>query len=282
MAHNPITKEKVKGVKHIIAVASGKGGVGKSTVAVNLAIALSKTTSPFPSPSNKGRVRVGLIDADIYGPSIPLMFNLVKERPEVFETEGKQYMIPLEKYGVHILSLGFFFDPTKALIWRGPMVHSALKQLFFESMWKDIDYLVVDLPPGTGDAHLTLLQTVVVDGVVIVSTPQEVALIDARKALNMFTQQDIGVPVLGFIENMAYFTPPDMPDKKYYLFGKDGCKKLAEESGVDLLGQIPIVENIRESGDIGIPAALADNTIESNAFKVVAENIIKKLAVTGS
>ena len=172
MAHNPITKEKVKGVKHIIAVASGKGGVGKSTVAVNLAIALSKTGA-----------KTGLIDADIYGPSIPLMFNAVNERPEVVEIEGKNYMIPLVKYGIYILSIGFFFDSSKALIWRGPMVHSALKQLFFESTWEDIDYLVVDLPPGTGDAHLTLLQSVVVDGVIIVSTPQEVALIRCKESI---------------------------------------------------------------------------------------------------
>ena len=266
MAHNPITREKVKGVKHIIAIASGKGGVGKSTISVNLAVALSKTGA-----------KVGLIDADIYGPSIPLMFDEVNGRPEVKEVDGKHYMIPIKKYGIDILSLGFFFDSKKALIWRGPMVHSALKQLFFESSWEDIDYLVVDLPPGTGDAHLTLLQSVVVDGVVIVSTPQEVALIDARKALDMFTQQQIGIPVLGFIENMAYFSPPDMPEKRYYLFGKDGCKKLAEQNGVELLGQIPIVENIREAGDIGKPSAIADNTIESNAFKAAAENVIIKL-----
>lgn len=266
MSHAPVVKKKVEGVKHIIAVASGKGGVGKSTIAVNLAIALNKTGA-----------KVGLVDADIYGPSIPLMFNEVNAKPEVIEKDGKHFMIPVRKHGIDILSLGFFFDSTKALIWRGPMVHSALMQLFFESVWEDVDYLVVDLPPGTGDAHLTLLQNVSVDGVIVVSTPQEVALIDARKALNMFTQEQIGIPVLGIVENMSYFTPPELPNNKYYIFGKDGCKKLSEDYKVELLGQIPIVENIRESGDKGTPAALDENTIEGKAFKSSAANIIKKI-----
>jgi ATP-binding protein involved in chromosome partitioning len=259
-------KKKIAGVKNIIAVASGKGGVGKSTVAVNLAVAISKTGA-----------KTGLIDADIYGPSIPLMFDVVDERPEVIEIEGKQKIKPVNKYGIDLLSLGFFFDSKQALIWRGPMITSSLRQLFFDSIWEGIDYMVIDLPPGTGDAHLTLLQELVVDGVVIVSTPQEVALIDARKALSMFTQQQLGVPVLGLIENMSYFIPPDMPDKKYYIFGKEGCQKLAVDYNIDLLGQIPIVENIRESGDIGKPVALSDKTVEAIAFRDAAKNVIKKL-----
>ncbi len=261
-----IKKQKIEGVKKIIAVASGKGGVGKSTVAANLAIALSKTGA-----------KVGIIDADIYGPSIPLMFNVADYKPDVKEEDGKTILVPVEKYGIKLLSIGFFFSSSQALIWRGPMVSNALLQLFRDSVWEDIDYVVVDMPPGTGDIHLTLLQNIVVDGAVIVSTPQEVALIDARKAISMFNQDKISIPVLGVIENMSYFTPPEMPDKKYYIFGKDGCKKLAEEYKIDLLGQIPIVENIRESGDIGKPVALTDNTIESNAFKQAAENIIRKL-----
>lgn len=261
-----VKKQKPLGVKKIIAVASGKGGVGKSTVAVNLAVALSKTGA-----------KVGLVDADIYGPSIPLMFDMVNFKPDIREEEGKTILIPADKYGLKLISIGFYFDNTKALIWRGPMVSNALLQLFRDSRWENIDYLVIDMPPGTGDIHLTLLQNVTVDGAVIVSTPQEVALIDARKAINMFRQETIAIPILGVIENMSYFTPKEMPDKKYYIFGKEGCKRFAKEYNIDLLGQIPIVENIRESGDIGKPVALTDNTIESNAFKQAAENIIKKL-----
>ncbi|MGM0565147.1 MAG: P-loop NTPase [Bacteroidota bacterium] len=261
-------KEPLSGVKNILGVASGKGGVGKSTVAANLALSLSKTGA-----------KVGLIDADIYGPSVPLMFGLTDGRPEIKKENGKDIIIPIEKYGIKVLSIGFFVDPEQALIWRGPMATSALKQLFNDADWGELDYLVVDLPPGTGDIHLTLVQEVPVTGVAIISTPQEMALADARKAMAMFKQNKINVPVLGLIENMSYFTPPELPDKKYYLFGKEGCRKLAEKTGAKLLGEIPMVEKIRESGDEGKPIALEENSISGEAFDNLARNIIEQIKI---
>ena len=251
------------GVKNIIAIASGKGGVGKSTVAVNLAIALSQ----------KG-LKVGLIDADIYGPSIPIMFGLENERPYVKEENGKHVVIPIEKFGIKLLSIGFFIDSNQALIWRGPMASNALNQLFNDADWGELDFLIVDLPPGTGDIHLTLAQTYPVSGAIIVSTPQQVAISDVRKAASMFNQDKISIPILGLIENMAYFTPAELPDNKYYIFGKNGCKKFADELEIPFLGQIPLVQSISESGDKGEPIALDKNNPSSKAFKEIAENII--------
>lgn len=254
------------GVKNVIAIASGKGGVGKSTVAVNTAIAMAK----------KG-AKVGLVDADIYGPSIPLMFGLENEKPSGQEINGKTKVIPFEKYGIKLLSIGFFVDPSQALIWRGPMASNALKQLFTEAEWGDLDYMIIDLPPGTGDIHLTLVQSLQVSGVAIVSTPQNVALADARKAVNMFSQKDINVPVLGLIENMSWFTPAELPNNKYFIFGEKGGEKLIKEMGIPLLGQIPIVQSIRESGDMGKPIVLSDNDQVSESFKECAGNIINQV-----
>ncbi|HNW97004.1 MAG TPA: Mrp/NBP35 family ATP-binding protein [Bacteroidales bacterium] len=261
-------EDSLKGVKNIIAVASGKGGVGKSTIAANLAVALARLGS-----------KVGLIDADIYGPSIPVMFGLEYTQPHVKEIDGQMKMIPIEKNGIKILSIGFFVDPDQALIWRGPMASSALTQLFRDGDWGELDYLVLDMPPGTGDIHLTLVQTVPVTGVAIVSTPQKVALADARKGVSMFQQESINVPVLGLIENMSYFTPEELPDKKYYIFGKDGCKNLAEELKVPLLGQIPIVQNIRESGDSGTPIAAEDHPLITQAFLDLAQAVAQQVAI---
>ncbi len=236
------------GVKNIIAVASGKGGVGKSTIAVNLAVAFAKTGA-----------RVGLIDADIFGPSIPKMMGVENTRPVIENIDGKELLIPVERYGVKMLSIGFFVNPQDATIWRGPMASNALKQMITDTNWNELDYLFVDLPPGTSDIHLTLVQTVPVTGVVIVSTPQDVALADVVKGINMFRNKNIDVPVLGLIENMAWFTPDELPDNRYYIFGKDGCQKLADQMNVDLLGQIPIVQSIREGGDEGKPEVLSNN-----------------------
>ncbi len=261
-------KEPLSGVKNIIGVASGKGGVGKSTVSANLALSLAKTGA-----------KVGIIDADIYGPSVPLMFGLVDGRPEIKKENGKDVIIPIKKHGIKILSIGFFVDPEQALIWRGPMATSALKQLFNDTDWGELDYLVVDLPPGTGDIHLTLVQEVPVTGVAIISTPQEMALADARKAMAMFQQNKIEVPILGLIENMSYFTPPELPDKKYYLFGKEGCRKLAEKTNTTLLGEIPIVEKIREAGDEGTPVTLDKENAVTKAFDELAANVIKQVNI---
>lgn len=254
--------EALSGVKHIVAIASGKGGVGKSTIAANLAIALHKTGA-----------KVGIIDADIYGPSIPIMFDVENEKPTVTEENGKARIIPVEKYGIKVQSIGFFVDPEQALIWRGPMASNALNQLFNDTVWGELDYLVVDLPPGTGDIHLTLVQSVPVSGIAIVSTPQEVALADARKAFSMFNSDKIRVPILGLIENMSYFTPPELPDKKYFIFGKQGGRKLADTARVNLLGEIPIVESICISGDAGKPVALDEGSPVYKAFISLAENI---------
>lgn len=253
-------------VKNIIAVASGKGGVGKSTVAANLAIGLAKTGA-----------KVGFLDTDLYGPSAPIMFGLMDARPGTFDRDGKMYIQPVEKFGIKIISLGFFVDPKKALIWRGAMATSALNQLINDTNWGDLDYLVLDLPPGTGDIHLTLVQTLSLTGVVVVSTPQDVALADARKGVAMFQQADINVPVLGLVENMAWFTPEELPNNKYYIFGKDGAKNLALELEVPLLGQIPIVQSIREAGDAGRPIALDVDNPAGLAFRELAENVIKQV-----
>jgi len=257
---------QLSGAKNIIAIASGKGGVGKSTIATNLAVALAKAGAS-----------VGLIDADIFGPSLPKMFNVEEERPEMRLIMDKDYIVPVTKYGVKMLSIGFFVDPKNALIWRGPMAAGALKQLLFETLWGTLDYLLIDLPPGTSDIHLTLVQSVSVTGVVIVSTPQKVALADAQKGINMFQSDKINVPILGLVENMAWFTPQELPDNKYYIFGKDGCKNLAQQLNLPLLGQIPIVQSICEDGDSGTPSALNEETIVGKAFKELAKNVIEKL-----
>ena len=264
--------EKAKimpGVRNIIAVASGKGGVGKSTVAANLAVSLAKLGA-----------RVGLIDADIYGPSVPMMFNVMDEKPEAFERDGHTMIRPLEKYGVKLLSIGFFVDPSKALVWRGPMASNALLQLFTDSDWGELDYVVIDMPPGTGDIHLTISQQVPVTGVAIVTTPQEVALADARKAISMFNTDKIKLPILGIIENMSYFIPGELPDNKYYIFGKEGGKRLAEQNEIPFLGQIPIVQSICESGDKGSPIALDDQSPVAKAFLELAKNIARQIALT--
>jgi ATP-binding protein involved in chromosome partitioning len=255
------------GVKNIIAIASGKGGVGKSTVTTNLAVALAQAGA-----------KVGLIDADIFGPSIPVMFNCEREQPEVKVVDGKNYIIPLEHYGVKLMSIGFLAPADSAVIWRGPMASAALKQFISDTVWGDLDYLLIDLPPGTSDIHLTLVQTVPVTGAVIVTTPQKVALADANKGLAMFKQPQINVPVLGVIENMAYFTPEELPDNKYFIFGKDGGKSLADKYNVPLLGQIPLVQGIRESGDSGLPAVLKEG-ITATAFRDLAEAMARQIAI---
>lgn len=254
-------------VKNIIAIASGKGGVGKSTVATNLAVALAKTGA-----------KVGLIDADIFGPSMPTMFNCEGEQPAVKNINGKNIIVPLEQYGVKLMSIGFLAPPENAVVWRGPMASSALKQFMTDTEWGELDYLFIDLPPGTSDIHLTLVQTVPVTGAVIVTTPQKVALADARKGLNMFRQPQINVPVLGIVENMSYFTPEELPDNKYYIFGEGGGLNLSEKYDVPLLGQIPIVQSIRESGDNGYPAVLKEG-VTSNAFNEVAETLARQIAI---
>lgn len=253
------------GVKNIIAVASGKGGVGKSTVASNLAVALSKAG-----------YKVGLFDADLFGPSAPKMFDVEGERPVAIEIEGKEGIAPIEKYGIQILSIGFFVDANNALVWRGAMATGAIKQLIEEGHWGELDYFVIDMPPGTSDIHLTLVQTVPITGAIIVSTPQEVALADARKGINMFENNNIKVPVLGLVENMAWFTPEELPNNKYYLFGKEGCKKLAEEMNVPLLGQLPIVQSVREGGDNGKPVALDETTVMGKAFAELARRVVEE------
>ncbi len=252
-------------VKNIIAVASGKGGVGKSTVSSNLAIALAQAGK-----------KVGLLDADIYGPSVPTMFDTKEEKPFVEVIDGKNRILPIDKYGVKMLSIGYFVDPNDALIWRGAMATGAIKQLLTEADWGELDYFVVDLPPGTSDIHLTLVQTIDVTGAIIVTTPQEVALADARKGINMFQNDKINVPIFGIIENMAWFTPEELPDNKYYIFGKDGGKELAAQQNVPLLGQVPIVQSIREGGDNGKPVALDRESIIGKAFAELADNVIKK------
>lgn len=255
-------------VRNIVAVASGKGGVGKSTVAANLALALAQDGA-----------KVGLMDADIYGPSIPIMFGVRGERPMMVEVEGKGMIVPLERFGIKLLSIGLLVDERQAVVWRGPMASSALKQFVTDVYWDELDYLVIDLPPGTGDIHLTLVQTVPVTGVVIVTTPQEVALADARKGIAMFNTGQIRVPIIGLVENMAYFTPAELPDNKYYIFGKDGGKRLAEEFEIPFLGQIPIVQSIQEGGDKGVPVMVGDDELTKQAFLEMAGNAARSIAM---
>lgn len=253
-------------VKNIIAISSGKGGVGKSTVAANLAVALAK----------KG-YKVGLLDADIFGPSMPKMFDEEEAQPYLEEKDGKEMIVPVEKYGVKMLSIGFFVKKENAIIWRGAMAGNALKQLISDADWGELDYFLIDFPPGTSDIHLTLVQTLAITGAVVVSTPQEVALADARKGIDMFTNDKVNVPILGLVENMAWFTPAELPDNKYYIFGNEGAKRLAEEMNIPLLGQIPIVQSICESGDKGAPVALNENSVTGNAFAVLADNFVESV-----
>ncbi len=257
------------GIKNIIAIASGKGGVGKSTVTANLAIALAQSGA-----------RVGLIDADISGPSIPTMFGVEEERPQIVQSAaGKNMIVPIEKYGVKLISIGFLAPAESAVVWRGPMASSALKQFISECDWGELDYLLIDLPPGTSDIHLTLVQTVPVTGAVIVTTPQKVALADARKGLNMFRQPQINVPVLGVVENMAYFTPAELPHNKYFIFGSGGGEELAHQHGVPLLGQIPLVQSVRESGDVGQPVVLQPDSLVGQVFGQVAQALAQSVSV---
>ncbi len=256
------------GVKNIIAVVSGKGGVGKSTAAANLALAFAE-----------GGAAVGLMDADIYGPSVPIMFGVRGERPMMKEVKGKGMIVPLERYGIKLMSIGLLVDEKNAVVWRGPMASSAIRQFVSDVDWGELDYLVIDMPPGTGDIHLTLMQTVPVTGVVIVTTPQAVALADAKKGIAMFAQAQINVPVIGLVENMAYFTPEELPDNKYYIFGKEGGRRLAEEYEIPFLGQIPLVQSICDGGDIGIPAMVGDDAISKKAFEDFAAKAIRNIAM---
>lgn len=260
-----IKGKSIPGIKNIVAVASGKGGVGKSTVTANLAVSLAKMG-----------FKVGLLDADIYGPSMPIMFDLQTERPLSVNVDGKSKMKPVENYGVKMLSIGFFTKPNQAVIWRGPMASKALNQMIFDAAWGELDFLLVDLPPGTGDIHLSIMQSLPITGAVVVSTPQNVALADAKKGVAMFQQESINVPVLGIVENMAYFTPDELPDHKYYIFGKEGAKMLAEDLAVPFLGEIPIVQSIREAGDIGHPAALQEGTPLAEAFDKLTQNVVRE------
>lgn len=264
---NVIRGSEIPGVQNIVAIASGKGGVGKSTVTANLAVSLTRMG-----------FKVGLIDADIYGPSQPLMFDVTHQKPVGVEVNGKTKMQPVEGYGVKIQSIGFFASPDQAVVWRGPMATKALQQMIHDTHWGELDFLLIDLPPGTGDIHLSLVQALPITGAVIVSTPQPVALADARKGVHMFKSEAIQVPVLGIVENMAWFTPAELPDHKYYIFGKEGAAHLADEMGVPLLGQIPLVQSIRESGDVGHPAALNDGNPVAEAFKTLARDVVEQVA----
>ena len=261
-------KTILSGVKNIIAVVSGKGGVGKSTVASNLALALAE-----------GGAKVGLMDADIYGPSQHIMFGIRGERPLMKENDGKGLIVPIEKFGIKIMSIGLLIDEKQAVVWRGPMVSSAIRQFVSDVDWGELDYLVIDMPPGTGDIHLTIVQTVPVTGIIVVTTPQTVALADAKKGIAMFGQAQLKVPVIGLVENMSYFTPKELPANKYYIFGKDGGKNLAAEFDIPFLGHIPIVESIREGGDIGIPVMVSDDAESKKAFEEFAGNAVRAIAM---
>ena len=263
---NLIRGKEIPTIKNIIAVASGKGGVGKSTITANTAISLAKMG-----------FSVGVLDADVYGPSQHIMFDVEKERPLSVNVDGRSKMKPIESYGVKLLSLGFFTNPDQAVIWRGPMASKALNQLIFDAAWGELDFLLIDLPPGTGDVHLSIVQALPINGAVVVSTPQNIALADAKKGVAMFQQDSIKVPVLGIIENMAYFTPEELPDHKYYIFGKDGAKHLAEDIDTTFLGEVPLVQSIRESGDVGRPVALQEGTLLENAFQTITKQMVAQL-----
>lgn len=256
----------IPGIDNIIAISSGKGGVGKSTVTSNIAVTLAQMG-----------FNVGILDADIYGPSIPTMLDMEGARPLSINVDGASKMEPIENYGVKVLSIGFFTQPNQAVIWRGPMAAKALNQMIFDAAWGNLDFLLIDLPPGTGDIHLSIVQSLPINGAVVVSTPQNVALADARKGIAMFQQENINVPVLGVVENMAYFTPKELPNNKYYLFGQEGARNLAEDKAVPFLGEVPIVQSIREAGDVGRPAALQNNTLVAQAFEEITRNTVSEL-----
>ena len=262
---NEIKGKAIPGIKNIIAVASGKGGVGKSTVTANLAVTLAKMG-----------FNVGILDADIYGPSMPIMFDVENEKPISINVDGKSKMKPVESYDIKILSIGFFTAPSQAVIWRGPMAAKALNQMIFDADWGELDFMLIDLPPGTGDIHLSIMQSLPITGAVVVSTPQAVALADAKKGVAMFMQDNINVPVLGIIENMAYFTPEELPDNKYYIFGQEGAKNLAEDLDVPFLGEVPIVQSIREAGDYGRPAALQTASVIETIFEEITRNVVQE------
>ncbi len=263
---NEIKGKSIPGIQNILAIASGKGGVGKSTVTSNIAVTLSKMG-----------FKVGILDADIYGPSIPIMFDVQNEKPLSEIIDGKSKMKPVENYGVKILSIGFFTKPDQAVVWRGPMAAKALNQMIFDAAWGKLDFLLIDLPPGTGDIHLSIMQALPITGAVVVSTPQIVALADARKGVSMFQQDSINVPVLGIIENMAYFTPEELPEQKYFIFGKEGAKHLAEDLHVPFLGEIPLIQSVREAGDFGRPAAMQTATIVQESFNKITQNIAQEV-----
>ncbi|WP_339751474.1 Mrp/NBP35 family ATP-binding protein [uncultured Winogradskyella sp.] len=263
---NEIKGKSIPGIQNIVAVASGKGGVGKSTITANLAVTLAKMG-----------FKVGVLDADIYGPSIPIMFDVASERPLSVNVDGKSKMKPVENYGVKVLSIGFFTKPDQAVIWRGPMASKALNQMIFDAAWGELDFLLLDLPPGTGDIHLSIMQALPITGAVVVSTPQNVALADAKKGVAMFQQDSINVPVLGIIENMAYFTPAELPENKYHIFGKEGAKNLAEDLDVPFLGEVPLVQSIREAGDVGRPAALQTATPTEEAFEAITREVVQQV-----
>lgn len=263
---NEIKGEKIPGIQNIIAVASGKGGVGKSTVTANMAVSLQKMG-----------FKVGVLDADVYGPSMHIMFDVAKAKPISVNVDGRSKMKPIENYGIKLLSLGFFTNPNEAVIWRGPMASKALNQMIFDADWGELDFLLIDLPPGTGDIHLSIVQALPITGAVVVSTPQNIALADAKKGVAMFQQKNINVPVLGIVENMSYFTPAELPENKYYIFGQDGAKHLAEDLETAFLGEIPLVQSIREAGDYGHPVALQEGTPQELAFKEITKNMAGEL-----
>ena len=263
---NEIKGKTIPGIKNIIAVASGKGGVGKSTVTANLAVSLTKMG-----------FSVGVLDADIYGPSMPIMFDVESEKPISVTVDGKSKMKPVESYEIKLLSIGFFTAPSQAVIWRGPMASKALNQMIFDADWGELDFMLIDLPPGTGDVHLSIVQSLPITGVVVVSTPQAVALADAKKGVSMFLSEAINVPVLGIIENMAYFTPEELPNNKYYIFGKEGAKNLAQDLEVPFLGEVPIVQSIREAGDYGRPAAMQTGSVIETVFEEITRNVVREV-----
>ena len=265
-ADAPIKGEPIKGISSIVAISSGKGGVGKSTVTSNIAVTLAQMG-----------FQVGILDADIYGPSIPTMMDMEGERPMSINVDGKSKMQPIENYGVKVLSIGFFTQPNQAVIWRGPMASKALNQMIFDAAWGELDFLLIDLPPGTGDIHLSIVQSLPISGAIVVSTPQNVALADAKKGIAMFQQDSIQVPVLGIVENMSYFTPQELPENKYYIFGKQGAKNLATDTKVPFLGEIPLVQSVREAGDVGRPAALQENSPIAGAINLITQNMVAQL-----